>query len=61
LSRRELEVAKLLAADTSLKEIASHLFISVNTVKTHERNIFKKTGVLTRADLARFLEEIQEV
>jgi DNA-binding CsgD family transcriptional regulator len=50
-------VARLLAADIPLKEIASRLFISLNTVKTHVRYIFKKTGARTRADLARLLDE----
>jgi DNA-binding CsgD family transcriptional regulator len=57
LSKRELQVAELLAADIPLKEIASRLFISINTVKTHERCILKKTGARTRLDLARLLEE----
>jgi DNA-binding CsgD family transcriptional regulator len=42
----------------SLKEIAFRLFISQNTVKTHVRYIFKKTGVRTRADIARLLMEL---
>jgi DNA-binding CsgD family transcriptional regulator/PAS domain-containing protein len=52
LSTRELEIARLLAVDATIKEIAERLFISENTVKTHVRHIYKKTGANTRQELA---------
>lgn len=45
LSDRELEVLHLIAAGHSRQEIASRLVVSLNTVKTHIRNIFSKLGV----------------
>jgi LuxR family maltose regulon positive regulatory protein len=45
LSDRELEVLQLIADGISRPEIASQLVISLNTVKTHTRNIYSKLGV----------------
>jgi LuxR family maltose regulon positive regulatory protein len=45
LSERELEILQLIADGLSRQEIANHLFISLNTVKTHTRNIYSKLGV----------------
>ena len=45
LSERELEVLQLLADGLSRQEIATRLIISLNTVKTHTRNIYSKLGV----------------
>jgi LuxR family maltose regulon positive regulatory protein len=45
LSGRELEVLQLIAEGLSRQEIASQLVLSLNTVKTHARNIYSKLGV----------------
>lgn len=45
LSKREVEIIKLITQELSNEEIASHLAISKRTVETHRKNIFKKTGV----------------
>ena len=49
----ELAVLRLLATDLSQREIGSELFLSVNTVKTHARNIYGKLGVSSREDAVR--------
>lgn len=48
LSERELEVLKLIAAGLSNKEIADRLEMTVNTAKTHIRNIYGKLQVHRR-------------
>jgi ATP/maltotriose-dependent transcriptional regulator MalT len=48
LTERELEVLRLLASQLSQPEIASALFVSLNTVKTHTRAIYQKLGVSAR-------------
>jgi DNA-binding CsgD family transcriptional regulator len=48
LSKRELEILGLLAQGHSNQEIASKLFISLSTVKTHIQNLFEKLEVKRR-------------
>jgi LuxR family maltose regulon positive regulatory protein len=48
LSERELEVLQLIADGLTNQEIASRLFLSLNTVKVHTRNIYGKLGVNNR-------------
>jgi LuxR family maltose regulon positive regulatory protein len=48
LSEREVEVLRLLVMDLTGPEIASRLFMSVNTFRTHTRHIFTKLDVNTR-------------
>lgn len=45
LSSRELEVLELMALGYNNQEIASQLFVSPNTVKTHLSSIFEKLNV----------------
>ncbi len=49
LTSRELEVLRLLRSEFTLPEIASHLFVSYNTAKSHRRTIYAKFGVGTRS------------
>ncbi len=48
LSNRELEVLQLMAEGHSNQEIASRLFVSLNTIKTHSSNVFEKMDVKSR-------------
>jgi DNA-binding NarL/FixJ family response regulator len=50
LSKREIEVLKLMAQGKSNKEIASTLFISEGTVKSHGKAIFAKMNVASRTE-----------
>jgi NarL family two-component system response regulator LiaR len=54
LSQRELEVLRLLATGKSNQEIADALFISLNTVATHVRNILTKTCCINRTEAAAY-------
>jgi LuxR family transcriptional regulator, maltose regulon positive regulatory protein len=47
-SPAELAVLRLLATDLSQREIGGELFLSMNTVKTHTRNLYTKLGVSSR-------------
>jgi LuxR family maltose regulon positive regulatory protein len=48
LSDRELDVLQLIAAGLTNREVASRLFLSLNTVKAHTRNIYGKLNVHSR-------------
>ncbi|MFW9835768.1 MAG: LuxR C-terminal-related transcriptional regulator, partial [Candidatus Thorarchaeota archaeon] len=48
LSERELEVLQLMAEGLTNPEVASRLFLALNTVKTHTRNIYGKLNVHNR-------------
>lgn len=50
LSDREREILQLVSQGKSNKEIASDLFISVNTVKVHVSNVYEKIGVSSRTE-----------
>lgn len=50
LSERELEVLGYLRTPMTAGEIADALFVSVNTVRTHQRAIYRKLGVTSRRD-----------
>ncbi len=54
LTRRELEVLRLLARGYTYKEIGRELFISVKTVETHASNILRKTQQSNRHALTRW-------
>lgn len=52
LTAQELRVVELAGEGRTNREIAAHLWISVNTVETHLRHAFAKLGVSTRTQLA---------
>ena len=51
LSAREVEIIQCVAQGNNSREIATKLFISEHTVKTHRRNIMHKLNVKTSAEL----------
>jgi DNA-binding NarL/FixJ family response regulator len=54
LTRREVEIVRLIAEDLSNVKIAERLGISSTTVETHRRNLMKKIGVSTAVGLVRW-------
>ena len=59
LSRRELEVAGLVADGATNAQVAARLFISERTVESHMASIFNKLGVDTRLQVARWFASTQ--
>jgi non-specific serine/threonine protein kinase len=61
LSRREQEVAELVSAGHTNREIAERLVISEWTVETHVRHILAKLGLRSRAQVAAWVVERQRI
>ena len=61
LSERELEVLRLLRTELNGPEIARELTISLNTLRTHTKNIYSKLGVTSRRAAVRRAEELDLV
>ena len=59
LSDREHEVLQLLSAMLSTAEIGSEMYISVNTVKTHLRSIYRKLSAAHRGEAVRRARELK--
>ncbi len=58
LSARELDVLTLLATELDGPEIARHLFVSLNTVRTHTKSIYAKLAVNNRRAALRRADEL---
>jgi LuxR family maltose regulon positive regulatory protein len=58
LTGRELTVLRYLQGAMANGEIAGDLSVSVNTVKTHVRNIYRKLGVAGRRAAVRRAREL---
>lgn len=61
LTRRELEVARLITRDLSRKEIAEIMCVSHRTVQTHISNICGKIGVRNQTGIAIYVIEREGV
>ena len=53
LSSRELDVLRLLRSDLSGPDIARELHVSLNTMRTHTKNIYTKLGATSRREAIR--------
>jgi LuxR family maltose regulon positive regulatory protein len=53
LTGKELEVLRLLATRLSRREIGDRLYVSINTVKSHQRAVYRKLDVDSRAAAVR--------
>jgi DNA-binding NarL/FixJ family response regulator len=58
LTARERDVLELVSAGLSNREIASKLFVSENTIKTHLRNIMDKYHFKNRAEAAAYITRV---
>ncbi len=58
LSNREMEVLQLVAEGLTDKEIAERLFISLNTAKTHLKNILAKLHLKSRTQAAAYKDSL---
>ncbi len=54
LTKREVEILRLIAQEMTNNEIAERLFISTYTVETHRKNLIRKIGVKNTAGLVKF-------
>jgi LuxR family maltose regulon positive regulatory protein len=59
LSERELEILQLISEGLTNPEIASRLFVSLNTVKAHTRNIYGKLNVHSRTQAIARSQELE--
>ncbi|HEY3513321.1 MAG TPA: LuxR C-terminal-related transcriptional regulator [Kribbella sp.] len=57
LTDRELDVLRLLDTELTGPEIARHLYVSLNTLRTHTKRIFTKLGATTRSGAVRRARE----
>ena len=53
LTAQETQIASFVAQGLSNREVAAHLFLSPRTIDFHLRNVFAKTGITSRSELAR--------
>ena len=54
LSERELEVLKLIEKELTTEQIAEQLQVTVSTIETHRRNMFKKAEVKNVVGLLKY-------
>jgi LuxR family maltose regulon positive regulatory protein len=59
LSERELEILRLIAAGRSNPEIADLLYLSLNTVKWHAKNLYGKLNVGSRIEAVARAQELE--
>ncbi len=57
LTRRELDVLRLLAKGNTNRQIADLLGLSIRTVENHRANLMGKLGLVSRVELVNYAEE----
>ena len=61
LTSREREVLEHLSQGISTKDVSKQLFISVETVKSHIKNIYKKLGVKNRVEAVKKFSDVSNL
>ena len=61
LSKREISILQLIAENLSEQQIAERLFISINTMKTHRQHIYKKIGLINKADAVKYISNMKNI
>jgi DNA-binding CsgD family transcriptional regulator len=61
LTPAERSVFNLYSKGLSAQEIASTLFLSINTIKTHTKHIFAKLGVASREELLLYISMLEDI
>lgn len=59
LTKREVEIIRMVCREMSTKEIATHLYLSELTINTHRRNVFRKLDIKNVAGLMNFAKNNQ--
>jgi LuxR family maltose regulon positive regulatory protein len=59
LTEREIQILRLIAAGRSNPEIAGQLYLSLNTVKWHVKNLYGKLQVSNRVEAAARAQELK--
>jgi LuxR family maltose regulon positive regulatory protein len=53
LTDRELSILRALRGPLSARDIGAEMYLSINTVKGYTKSLYRKLGVVTRADAVR--------
>lgn len=59
LTKREIEIVKLISEGLTSQQMADKLFISPRTVETHRANLMKKVGVRNAIELVKKIQDMQ--
>jgi LuxR family maltose regulon positive regulatory protein len=59
LSEGEFRVLRLLASELTQREIGAELYLSLNTIKSHTRSIFRKLGASSREQCVARARELE--
>jgi LuxR family maltose regulon positive regulatory protein len=59
LSEAEARVLRLLASELTQREIGAELYVSLNTIKSHTRSIFRKLGASSREQAVARARELE--
>ncbi len=59
ITKREKDIVRLLLSGLSYEDIAKQLFITLETVKSHVNNIYRKSGVSSKIELSNLVQKCQ--